>query len=80
MAFKIAGLNSLCGVQASALHEIVTDEFWIRRIGLVQEIAEPVQELIPIRIPQEYSAAFDPPDHNVVQCTRNIKARLAWHG
>jgi hypothetical protein len=29
-------------------------------MGLVQEIAEPVQELVPIRIVREYSASFDP--------------------
>jgi hypothetical protein len=40
---------------------------------LVQEIAESIQEVIPVSIIPKYLSAFDPPHHNVVQCTRGIK-------
>jgi hypothetical protein len=46
---------------------------------LTQHVAQSIQEVIPVSIIPKYLSAFDPPYHNVVQCTRGIQTSLTRH-
>jgi hypothetical protein len=50
-----------------------------RRSGLVEQMAQSIQEVIPIRIILKYLSPFDPSQHNVVQGTRAIQTTLTRH-
>jgi hypothetical protein len=48
--------------------------------GVCQNIAESFEVLIPVMFIAKYQTPIDTSDDDVVQRTRSVYARFAWHG
>ena len=50
------------------------------RMGLIQQIAQPLNKHFPIRVVEENVAAINTPCDDVLQQTGVIYAGMSWHG